>query len=487
VFDQGRLVKNTLFTAVKELPKRRGWVIVLGSILGGIVLAKSIMVSPLAATFLLSGGIVLAITLFLRQAKYLIVSWIYLTGFVHLILNQIPTHYYPIVGRGAFWGLLICVIAAWAIDNILRGNRFMSFDNMAIKATLLMFVVWSVLSLTTAQDLFISSKHVAHYVIVLVAAYMFYDFFSRDRDNIIRTLRALLYVTFIVCVIIVFSAGRGLIAGANIYKELSLWFQNPNGLGKLLMTCIPILITAGVYHLSSRSLKFLFVSIILLGLFFTFSRSSWIATSVAIVFLQWKGRMGMPIRAGTVFGLLVVALLFPAVSMDTYEYITGPRYTGRIEIWQAAWGIACDYPLLGVGPGYSLYLIPEYIANPHFAKLIGFENTHSLYLANAADMGFPSVMIWLAFFITFLYYSLRIEGNLKTEYLRLLCRGSTATFLALSVSGIFENGCLLSAFSGSEYHMIVPYMLMAVPFAVRNLDERAETAYTHLKTPSNAQ
>jgi O-antigen ligase len=467
-------VRIRLLTTTKEIPECREGVRIFGAVLIGIVLAYCVMVSPLAATLLLSGGIVIAISFFLRKVDYLIVSWLYLTGFVHLILGRLPAHYYPIVGRGIFWGFLVCIIVAWGIDNILRRSGFVPFDNIPLKATILMFLLWCVLSLSTSQNVFESAKHIGHFVIVLVAAYMFYDFFSRDQDHIIRTLQALLSVTVIICSVIVLSGGHGLITGVSIYKKLSLWFQNPNGLGKLLLTCIPILISAGIYHVSNRSLKFIFVSIMLVGLFLTFSRSSWIAAAVSIAFLQWKSRMRTPIWTGIVAGLFLAALLFPVFAGDTYDYLAGPRYSGRREIWKAAWDIACDYPILGVGLGNSVHLIPLYCPNAFFGELIGAENTHSVYLANAAELGFPSVAIWLAFFVTFVYYSLKIETNLKSEYLRLLCRGATATFLALFVSGIFANGHLLTAFTGSEYHVIVPYLVMAIPFAAKKLEERRE-------------
>jgi O-antigen ligase len=451
--------------------------VISGSLLAGLLLAGSVVVSPVLATLLLSGVIVLTIAFCFRKTQHLIIGWIYLTGFVNLLLSYLPAHYYPVVGRAAFWGVLSCILLAWGVDVILRGNAFVRFDNLPLKVTILTFLVWCILTLTSAQNLFLSVKHVSHYVIVLTASYMFFDFFSRDEDHIVKTLRAVLYVTAIICFVIVLAGMRGLIAGIPIYKQLSLWFQNPNGLGKLLATSIPILVTAGVYHLPNRGLKCLFVSLMLLGLLLTFSRASWLATLASITFILWRGRMKAPIWMAVMAGLFLAALLFPAYGDDTYNYISGPHYSGRRQIWRAALDIARDYPLLGVGPGYSLYLVPHYCPDPAFGELIGPENTHSIFLANAAEMGFPSVAIWLMFFFTFIYYSMRIENTVKSEYAKLVSRGATATFVALFVSGIFENGCLLSAFSGSEYHIILPYLVMALPFAVKKLEER-ESAQT---------
>jgi O-antigen ligase len=180
--------------------------------------------------------------------------------------------------------------------------------------------------------------------------------------------------------------------------------------------------------------------------------------------------MRIPMWIAVVASLFLAALLFPVVGEDIYDYATGERYTGRIEIWQAAWNTACDYPLLGTGPGNSGQIMPKYIDSPYFKNA----DTHSLYLKNAAEMGFMSVAILFAVYGIFFYSSERIEKHLKSDYLRLVTRGATATFLGLLVHGVFENGFFMTPFVGAEFHVMLPYVLMALPFACKKLEERAE-------------
>jgi hypothetical protein len=220
-FNQDRMVRTGLLpSSMKEIPKAQGWVIILGCVVVGLLVASSVAVSPVLAALLLSCGVILTITFTFRKVQHLIIGWVYLTGFLNILLSHLPQHYYPIVGRAAFWGVLSCIIVAWSVDVVLSGSGFVHFDKMPLKFTILMFLLWSTLSLTTAQNLFLSAKHVIHYVIILVAAYMFYDFFSRDQDHIIRTLQTILYVTVIICFVMVVAGARGLIAGTPIYKQL---------------------------------------------------------------------------------------------------------------------------------------------------------------------------------------------------------------------------------------------------------------------------
>jgi O-antigen ligase len=426
------------------------------------------MISPAAAIIVLLCGIVLALTVLLRKTDYLIYAWFFLTSLILFVMVRLLPEYYAFVGRGVFWGLLACIIAAWAIDNILKGRQFTPFDNVPLKATVLIFLLWCIATLFTSLDVFNSVKKISHIFIALTVSYMFYDFFSRDQNNIRKVLRVLLFVVTSISIMAIGVAGHGLISGVPIYKKISLWFVNPNVLGHILFPCIPILIAAGFYFVPNRLLKTLLVFIMLLALFFSFHRTSWLAALVSIVFLLWKGRMKIPIWAMITVSLFLAALLFPVVGQDTYDYVTGERYSGRIEIWKAAWNTAGDYPLLGTGPGNVLKIMPQYIDTPWLKS----QETHSLYLKNAAEMGFMSVVILLAVYVTFLSSSERIERNLKSNYLRLVTRGATATFLGIFVHGIFENGYFLTPFDAAEFHVMIPYILMALPFACKKLEER---------------
>jgi cell division protein FtsW (lipid II flippase) len=113
----------------------------------------------------------------------------------------------------------------------------------------------------------------------------------------------------------------------------------------------------------------------------------------------------------------------------------------------------------------------KYIDTPYLRG----QDSHSLYLKNAAEMGFPSVMILLAFYVGFFYSSGKIERTLQSDYLKLATRGVLATFIGLLVHGVFENGFFLTPFVGAEFYVLLPYILMVLPFACKRLEEKAGT------------
>jgi O-antigen ligase len=263
-----------------------------------------------------------------------------------------------------------------------------------------------------------------------------------------------------------------MISGVLIYKEIQLWFLNPNVLGSLLFVCSPLMITSGFDFRPIKRLRVFFLALMLLALFLSFHRTSWLALLVSASYLLWKGRKKFSLATAIAF-LFLAGLTLPLWGGNFYNYITGERYTGRKIIWQGAWNAAYDNPVLGKGIGNSSKVIVKYIDDPFLKR--HFLNAHNVYLQNAVDMGIPSVVITLVFYAIFLYSSERIEKNLKSRHLGLVVRGTTATFLGIFVHGIFETGSLLTSFDAAEFHVLFPYILIAIPFAAKKLEEREES------------
>ena len=424
--------------------------------------------SPLAGLVALACGTALTLTFFLRKIDVLIIGWFFLTATMSLVLQLLPPEYSALVGRSMFWGLIICVLVAWFIDHVMSRNPFEKFDYFAAKALLFIFLFWCTVTVTTSLDAYNSTKKLSHIVIALAGFYMFYDFFSQSKKNLDRVLRLLLILVVVISFAELGSVCINVAKGEPIYKRISLWFYNPNSLGLLLSMTIPILFASESHLVQGKGRRYFLASIMLLALFFTFSRASWVAAFVSLVFLSLKGRMRIPLGAIVVAGLFAAALLLPAFGEQVFGFITGNVYTGRKEIWTAALKTAMDYPLFGTGPGNWFMVMPQYIETPWLKNL----DPHSLYLRNLAEMGFLSLLIMLAYLGAFFYTSERIERDLRSDYLKLLTRGATATILGVCAHGVFENGFLLSSFDAAEFTVMTPYIVMAIPFAARNLDSQ---------------
>lgn len=455
---------------MNNVVRQRNIALVLISIVFGLVLAKATMASLSFGIIFLASLILLSITVFLRRVDWLIVTWFSLTGILSFIMTRLlPGSYYAYAGRGIFWGILLCVIIAWALDKVILGKKFIAIDRIAapLKVLAFLFVLWGIVTLPTSLDVFYSIRKLSHIVIALAASYMFYDFFSQDRKNVQTVLRILGIVVLFVSVVTVIVSVHGLARGLSIYKQISLWFHNPNTLGVLLSTSVPMLLSAGVYRRFTKTVKFFLGTLLLLALYFSFSRASWLAALVALSFLLWRSQLKPGVLASAVVGLFLVALLVPVAGQDVYEFIMGEQYSGRREIWGAAWEVASEHPLFGIGPGNWWAVRAAYVETPWLET----QGVHSVYLKNAVEMGFLSVVLLFAFFGCFFWASLKVEKNLQSRYLKAVTRGSMATLLGLMAHGIFENGFLLTAFDAGEFTVLLPYIFMVLPFAAKNLEE----------------
>jgi O-antigen ligase len=456
---------------IKGIGKHRRLTVILGSCLVGLMLARLTIVSSAVAIALLLAGIAVVFAILVRKVEYLLLAWFALSTFVWVIMTRFMPEYYSIVGRGIFWGLLGCAIMAWALDNTLNGRRFVPFDNVPLKTAIFIFVLWGVISLCLSQEVFVSTKKLSHIVIALIASYAFYDFFSRDQDNIRKVLRSVSIIVVAVAFIAVASGFQAMATGTPIYKKITLWFWNPNSLGMFVFMITPTVICAGLDFVHNRPVRIVLTAVPLLGLFFSFHRTSWLATLVSIAFILARiRRMKAAMSAAIVAGLFAVGLLFPVAGGDVYEFVTGERYTGRKEIWKASWRVASENPVFGTGPGTSVWNVSKHVDTPWLKN----QDTHSTYLKNAVEMGFMSVIMMLACYMAYFYYSFHIERNLKSDYLKWVTRGANATMIGLLIHGIFECGFFMTAFDASSFIVIWPYIMMVTPFAAKKLEERAE-------------
>lgn len=434
------------------------------------MLARLVVMSPVVAVLATATGIALAVTVLVRKTDYVIFGWFVFTTFLLLIQDSLPAQYHSLVGTGGFWGGLICIVVAWAVENILTGRRFLPLQNMPLKVTAVLFLLWATMSLAASQSLFVSVKNYLHIVLALLAAYMFYNFFSRSVENIRKVIGVVTVIIIPTSCYTLLLAGHAVMTGEPIYKQIALWMFNPNSLGYFLLVTGPVIIVAGLDSMRNKPLKLVLVMSPLTALFLSFSRASWVGAFASYCYLLWVSRRSrMYFAPLLVAGLFVVTLLVPDYGGEFFNYVTGERYTGRKEIWAAALETACDYPLLGTGLGTAFYTISDYIETPFLKG----QDAHSLYLKNAVEMGFPSMIIVVAFYLIFFYYAIRIENRLKSDYLKRVTRGAIAVLIGLSVHDFFEVGVILTAFAGAEFTVIWPYILMGFPFAAERLDVEA--------------
>ena len=134
--------------------------------------------------------------------------------------------------------------------------------------------------------------------------------------------------------------------------------------------------------------------LILHAVMLSYSRGAMLAGCVGLAWLLWRHRPRW--QVGLAIPLLAIAIAVMAGQEIRDEFRSITQYEqdqsaqSRLDSWQAAWQMAWDNPLTGVGIRNSnLY------SHNYGADRVG-RTTHNQYLQLAADAGVPALGVYLA-------------------------------------------------------------------------------------------
>ena len=260
----------------------------------------------------------------------------------------------------------------------------------AAHVTLLLFAIWLTLSYWRARDQAVAWPWYVEYL------KMFLMFFV--SAVLIQTLRhiwaltlltagALGYIAYEVNFEYLTSGNVGIVARG--FAGL-----DNNGAGLMLAMGLPlcIFIYLGVTSWW-RWIYAALIPIILHAVLLTYSRGAMVALLVAapVIFVRKRHRAQLTLAAIAV----VAALPFLAGKEIREEFFSVDRYEddgsaqSRFASWSAAFEIALDYPIVGVGVRNSNLMSYDYGADQPGRTI------HNQYLQILADSGFPALAFYL--------------------------------------------------------------------------------------------
>lgn len=138
------------------------------------------------------------------------------------------------------------------------------------------------------------------------------------------------------------------------------------------------------------------VPVLLHAVLLSFSRGAMLSLVVVTPLIVFRSRYRLATAGGVVaFGLFGLPLLAGKevqerfLSIDKHD--TDESAQSRLSTWTAAYRIACDHPLVGVGVRNSPFFVTAY------GHAGGNQTIHSQYLQVAADTGFAGLALYLLF------------------------------------------------------------------------------------------
>jgi len=222
----------------------------------------------------------------------------------------------------------------------------------------------------------------------------------------------------------------------------------------------------------ARALYYLSCPVLLLGLYYGYSRAPYLALGLALVIMLLLARISFKrYLAVTACVAVAVAMIVPLWMSDkelTRRLEASPA--GRTAISATSWNMFRDYPWFGVGTGNYAKMTPQYLSglsHPHKKLGLGlvkwWSAPHSHYWLMLTEQGVVGFVLYFGCIAAFLVAVFRIRGRLSS-------RGALGKeFPSLVIA--FMCAVLLTMVTDTLYMMFMQAAMFGMFATVVRLDE----------------
>jgi O-antigen ligase len=306
-------------------------------------------------------------------------------------------------------------------------------------------LAWIIIVVIFSDDSLLSLKYLlakSWYVLAFVLAPVI---FFRNKQTIQRVAAAFFVSMLLFVVLAVFRHAQYGFTFATINDALTPFFRNHVNYSAMLVCFVPVAIA--IYRLTEKYRKLLLISIciILLALFFSFSRGAWLALITGIS-AYWFIKRKLLVSAYILSIVIVTASLFWIKNDDRYldfahDYTTTIFHKDfsehlvatyklkdvstaeRFYRWVAGVRMTEDHLLTGYGPN-SFYNNYKPYAIPAFKTWVSDNNdrstVHNYFLLLTIEQGLPGLIIFLILAGAMLFYVQHLYHKLNDNFYKQL-------------------------------------------------------------------
>lgn len=361
------------------------------------------------------------------------------------------------------------IILAFIVKKIARPDFSFIKNNKIIYFFLGLFILFMGLSLLNSGQYLIKSfgdifsKWLAYIVVFIITADIL-----RERKQVRNVLVVLLFSAALVALSglsqyffnFEFLRGRELMNIKGVEESTSA-FKHYNNFAAYLSLFIPIILGLSLMKIKNKIYKagIIFLSILLIAaLLSTFSRGGWLGFLAGIgllIVLLRKYKIGL-IVVGSFFSFLFFLPQLRERLLFTFSELGD---TDRFAIWQGAWAIIKENPILGKGLGTFMDYFPQYTNG------LGIQYAHNCYLQIWAETGIFSLLSFIIFISLLLYSGIKFSKEDKL---------SNLSIVSISIScGIF--GFLIHSFFDNQFYSLqlqsLFWLMVGILLATVNLNK----------------
>jgi len=352
------------YKQLHRLPKLLKWgLVTLG--MGGLGLALGwLMTSPAQPAVVSALGITLYLLAIVINPLGGVLLWLVAYPFTETAINVSLGAGIPDLSPTRFCiAFLTTMILA---QTTIHKRPFFGFTSTEFFAFL--FVLGMGLSALTAVDTTYTLQIILDTYLIPILTYFIVRNLVVDKKALNAFLTALLVIAAYAAIYIIFEQLTGIVlftdkdlsmANVNYTENLRLvqgLFNGPHVFSAIFTMTIPIIFyrLLNVRKLIHRNLYLLLLGLVLVGLYFTYKRASWVAMLVGFLIMLWF----YPKFRRLFIALLLLSGLFLAFSGDNVSEsaVVNERLTykwdsanGRTERWEEAWALWRKAPIFGQG------------------------------------------------------------------------------------------------------------------------------------------
>lgn len=380
--------------------------------------------------------------------------------------------------------LILIVMIGWFSKSFSSGGRLLTKNTLNLP--IILFCLLGCASLVRGASFLGSSGYFEAFIIPLkrwlTPVFLFFLTVNviKDREDIKKTTVIMMIAVTVAGLMAIYEY---LEVGSNASLDKSRVggiCEQANMLGGFFVSYMFVL--AAVLLMNWRSLRYYFLIFPLMtcvyGILVTFSRGAYLGLGMGLWTLSYFKNKFLwilvtiylvasflnPILLPAGIRYRMVESTFRPTLYDTgiEEHLEGSARS-RLVVWRGAFEMIKDYPVFGVGYGLFPYLIPYYTPT---GKII---DAHNTYLIIAAEMGIPTLIMFLMIFVVLIKNARFLYRKSKDKFIRSLALGVLAGVFGLLVVNIF--GSRMNSEEVSAYFWILAGLVMR-GVLIENADSR---------------
>ncbi len=336
------------------------------------------------------------------------------------------------------------------------------FISHPLTIILLIHFVWIIVTTIFAADIVISLKYLLAKTWFIVTFYFISALVIKNLDDFKTVFWCLFAPTLLLVIYTLINHMHYQFRFSEVNKTMVPFFRNHVNYAVFVALILPYLFVAATWYKKYTWQKMVInlgKMIFLLGIYFSYTRSSWLSIggAIAAFFLVRYNKL-MPAVTITVMGVIFFAIYmlhnnnYLSYAPDYKKTIYHTDFTEHMEStmtledvssaeriyrWVAAIHMIKEKPYIGFGPGQFYFNYKEYTINKFETYISGNperSTVHNYYLQITTEQGFPGIFIWTILLVFIMYMGQKLYNRFTDKRYKYLVMGITLSVVTIIVN-----------------------------------------------------